>query len=162
MKAGKGVVDALNECLRRERALADVFEAYHEYWERWRFHRLCRWSKQLRSYARDRIDAIEDRIERLDSEPTFDRTPWEFVPVEDAEDISKVWGMVLGLLEDAAECYEEGRKACKDADDTTSAKVCTSGRKGVEDAVWRVEAKINKVHLIGPERYLAHHMHDVG
>lgn len=162
MKADKATIQALNDCLRRERTLVDVFAAYHEYWERWRFHRLCRWARQLRNLARDRVDALEDRINRLDAEPTFDRDGWDFQPVEEADDIARVWGKIQGLLEAARECYEGGRSACKDGGDAVSAKVCSRGQEGIEDALWRVEAKINKVHLIGPEMYLAHHMHDVG
>ena len=162
MKPGKGVVDALNECLRWERTLAGCFQGYHEYFERWHFTRLKRWFKRHACAARGRVDDLEDRINDLDTVPGQAAFAYEVIPVNKADDISKVWAYFNESLEDARDAYERTRKACKDAGDSVSAGLCKRGKAGVEDSLIQVEEKVNKVKLIGAVAYLAHHMHPEG
>lgn len=160
MTPGDGVIDALNAALKYERTIAACLRGYHEYFERWRFHRLKCWFKQQAKEACKRIDCLEDRINRLDTIPSNDAYEFDVEPVEVSSDIVKVWDYFLTMCGEARDEYEKSRGICKDADDSVSAKVCGKGKAGVEDLLWRVEAKANKIKLIGPDLYLAHHMHE--
>ena len=160
MKADPAVLDALNECLKWERTLAACLRGYHEYFERWRVHRTARWFADEVATTCARIDALCDRIVRLDSTPSQDAYEFELVEMDSAEDIKDVYGYFLTTLDGARSAYETARGACKDVDDSVSAGVAKRGKTGVEDVLERIEAKLKRIDWVGPELYLAVHFHD--
>lgn len=159
MTAPDDVIDALNAALKYERTIQACLMGYHEYWERWRFHRLAWWFKKFAKKAGKRVDCLEDRLNELDSIPGHDAYEFKVVVVENPGDINDVWDYFITMGTEARQVYEDGRDACKAAGDSVSASILKRGKCGVEKLLCRVEAKQRKITLVGPVEYLAHHMH---
>lgn len=162
------LVEALNACVARERTLRDAMGAYHAYFARWRIHRLERWFCKGAELACSRIQAIELSVYRLGGSPSLDRESFDLVDLfdgEDSADAGKIGPLFEGLknlAKETRDLYDEAGKAAGDAGDATSRNVCSDGQRQVEDVVQRLQAKLNKVALIGAESYIAHHMHEMG
>jgi bacterioferritin (cytochrome b1) len=154
------VLDALNECLKYERTLEDCAEQYRQYFRRWHFDRFECLFKRLAHAARQLKKDTMKRINKLDSIPANDRFDVEVDPIENAkEDTDKFIAYFDKLLEEARTCYEDGRKAAKDKGDSVSHKLMGRHKEEVEKMLARFEAKARRLALIGPQLYLAHHMH---
>jgi bacterioferritin (cytochrome b1) len=160
LKPGKGVVDALDQCLKYERTIQDCHEHYASYFARWRFHRL---HDDFREFARDagkRKRALMLRIHRLDTVPGNDRFDFDGETLSTAQDIDKVMEYFDTMYEDAREAYEQARKTCKDAEDSVSHKLCGKNKEGIEHDLARIEAKTKRIALVGAPIYLGHHFHE--
>jgi bacterioferritin (cytochrome b1) len=162
MKAGPKVIAALDECLKYERTLAGCCGAYHQYFQRWRIHRLEKWFDWNRDAACHRAESLADRISVLDAIPGQDHYDFEVEEIEDANDISKVWDYFETMLTEARDEYEKAAGAAKDAGDSVSAHVCGHNQVAIEEMLGRIEAKQFKVKIVGAVEYLAHHMHNEG
>lgn len=162
MKADDKLIDALNECLKYERTLCGCFGGYHAYFARWRFHRLEAWMAWNAAAACKRAEALELHVRWLDATPSTDHYDFELVEVERAGDITGVFDYFRRSLDETAAAYVTASSAAKDDGDATAKHLCGDHQRAVEDVLQRIEAKLNKVELIGPELYLAHHMHAEG
>ncbi len=162
------LIEALNACLARERTLRDAMGAYHAYFARWRIHRLERWFCKGASLACERIQAIELTAYRLGGTPSLDHEGFDLVELFDdagAADAGKIADLFEGLKDLAKatrDLYDEAGNAASDAGDATARNVGSDGQRCVEDLLQRLQAKLNKVALIGAESYIAHHMHEMG
>jgi bacterioferritin (cytochrome b1) len=159
MKTTSDVAEGLLECLKYERTLEDCYGLYSSYFGRWRICRLRDWFCSRGEKARARKKELIERICQLDTTPDNKRYDVELDDVDEAGDIKKVVGYFLKTLSEAREAYEQARKAAKDNDDTVSARLLGRGKTGIEDDLWRVEAKERRIQLVGAELYIAHHMH---
>jgi bacterioferritin (cytochrome b1) len=165
VKADPAVIDALNECLKWERTLIGCFDGYYHYFRRWRIHRIADWMKAKRKHAFKRACKLETRINDLDAIPSGDGYGFDLEPVTAAGDLVGVFEYFAGgegqpgTLPEARDAYEAVKAASKPSGDSVSRHLATRLKARVEADLAHVEAKLNKIKLIGPEAYLAHHMH---
>lgn len=162
MKANPKLITALDEALKYERTLADCLAGYHAYFARWRFHRLEKWFDWNACASRKRCDALQRHICELGSVPSADRYEFELQALGESKNIIDVFDYFNTSLSETASAYASAKGEAKDGEDATGASLCGEHQREVEDVLQRVEAKINKVRLIGPDLYLAHHMHAEG
>jgi hypothetical protein len=157
------LIDALQECLKCERTLADCFAGYHAQLAAMRIHRLERWMGWNAGASRKRCDALQLLICRSGALPGADRYEFELVAIGgDADGIGDVFGYFRTSLAEAVGAYRTAHAAAGDDGQAGAAHVCGSHQCEVEDTLQRIEAKINKVRLIGAATYIAHHMHEMG
>jgi len=164
MTGDDNTISALNEALKQERTLADCFGGYRDYFTRWRIHRLESWMRWNAEASSKRVEALQIRINELDTIPSTDRYDFDLEAVTPADvgaDRIPAFEYFRQSLTDAAAAYEAARKAANDADDSVSAHLAGSHKREIEDTLQRVEAKICKVELVGAALYLAEHMHQL-
>jgi bacterioferritin (cytochrome b1) len=156
------VIKALNLALKWELTLAGCYCGYHEYFERWKIRRLAKWFGHKAKRAGKRADKLMDRINALDSVPKQAAFVFDVEPLDEAKDLIEVFAYFAGdkgTLPAAAAAYEAAHAAATEAEDGVSASLAHRLKCGVEHDLAHAEAKLNKIRLVGPEAYIAHHMH---
>lgn len=157
------LIDALQECLKYERTLADCFAGYHAQFAALRIHRLERWMGWNTDAARKRCDALQLLICRSGALPAADRYEFDLVELgDDADRIGDVFDYFKTSLSEARDAYRAAHSAAADDGIACAAHLCGSQQCEIEDTLSRIEAKINKVLMIGAATYIAHHMHEMG
>jgi hypothetical protein len=156
------LIAALDEALKYERTLADCFAGYHAYFGALRIHRLERWMAWNACESRKRCDALQLLICRLGAMPSADRYEFDLVELADADRIGDVFDYFETTLSEARAAYAAAGDAARAEGCAEAGHLCGEHQRAVEDTLRRIGAKAGKVKLIGPEAYLAHHMHEMG
>lgn len=159
MKPAKGVIEALNACLKYERTLEDCHQHYAIYFKRQRFFRLFTDFRDFAREARHRKKHLMMRIAKLDSIESSDRYPYDVVTLDKPGEIDDVMKHFDTMLSEARQTYEKARETCSSAGDSVSSKLLGRHKCEIEHDLARFEAKRDRIKLIGAEAYLAHHMH---
>jgi hypothetical protein len=155
VQAESGVVIALDQCLKYERTLEACYRGNSIYFDRLRFERISWWYRLRRDEAQARGIALEYRINFFDEIPGANSFPIEIYQLKIAKDIWKPLQYFERLLGDAHEQYEAALRVS----DPVTVKLLGCNLEQIEADIRRVEAKAARLSLIGPELYLAEHMH---
>ena len=153
------VIAALNECLKYEHTLVACQNGYRRYFKRWGLHALSKDMKCFRKESEKRRNDLMRRIFVLEGMPTADHYEFELTELDKPIDINGQIDYFLTMLGEARDTYEAAREAAKEVKDSVSHKLAGRNKEGIEYQLAKFESKQKRVALVGPELYLAQHMH---
>ncbi len=159
MKSSPEVITALNNALKYEHTIIACQLGYQKYYKRWGFHELWLDFKHFREESECRRNQLVQRIFRLEGMPTAEHYEFELETLDVAADVEKEIDYFLNMFMEARQVYENGRETCKESGDSVSHKLMGRNKEGIEYQLVKFESKQKRVSLIGPELYLAEHMH---
>lgn len=159
MTADEGIIEAINACLKYEHTICACQFGYERYFLRWGFHGLMVDFERWCTDTKGRIVTLVDRSLQLGEIPAHEMWPFDVEPVDKASDINKVWTYFTNMLVETNDTYDNGLVVTGARGDSVTGGILGANRAGIQCQLAKFESKAKRVELIGPELYLAEHMH---